>query len=306
MSLVTPAYNQGEFLEAAMRSVLEQDYPDLEYVVVDDGSTDDSLAVAQRVAADYPGRVRVLTQPNAGQALTLNRAWAATTGELLGYLSSDDVLLPGAIRQLVAALQARPQAVLVYADFWLIDPAGARLRVAVAPEFDRRAMLEDLVCAPGVGAIFRREVFDRTGGWDPERRQVPDFEFWLRAVECGDFTRLDACLSEYRIHEGSASYRRMPLARAEEIVAVVRKHWVRAATRSEVSPGLVRRSVARALALAGKNHAQSGRPWLALQRYGEAFRMRPGLLLEAATWRQVLVGFLRRAYFGRRVKDGIQ
>ncbi|MDR7334723.1 glycosyltransferase family 2 protein [Roseateles asaccharophilus] len=300
VSIVTPAYNQGEYLAAAMRSVLTQDYANLEYLVIDDGSSDDSLAVAQAVAAEFPDRVKVQTQANAGQAETLNRGWAVCQGEILGYLSSDDVLLPGAVSRLVASLQRRPDVSLVYADFWLIDPAGNRLRQVQAPEFDRRAMLENLVCAPGVGALFRREVFDATGGWDPRRRQVPDFEFWLRVAERGDFLRVPFCLSEYRIHEGSASYRVMPVARAEEIVAVIQGHW---AARPETPPALARRSVARAHGLSGKNHAQSGRPWQSLRHYLQAFSLRPGLLLELGMWRQIAVGFLRRAYFGRRVKE---
>lgn len=300
VSIVTPAYNQGEYLAAAMRSVLTQDYANLEYLVIDDGSSDNSLAVAQAVAAEFPGRVTVQTQANTGQAETLNRGWAACQGEILGYLSSDDVLLPGAISRLVASLQQRPDVSLVYADFWLIDPAGMRLRQVQAPEFDRRAMLENLVCAPGVGALFRREVFDATGGWDPRRRQVPDFEFWLRVAEGGDFLRVPACLSEYRIHEGSASYRVMPVARAEEIVSVIQGHW---AARPDTPPALAKRSVARAHGLSGKNHAQSGRPWQSLRHYLKAFSLRPGLLLELGMWRQIAVGFLRRAYFGRRVKE---
>jgi glycosyltransferase involved in cell wall biosynthesis len=299
VSIVTPAYNQGEYLAAAMRSVLTQDYPALEYLVIDDGSTDDSLAVAQAVAAEYPGKVRVITQANAGQAETLNRGWAACSGEILGYLSSDDVLLPGAVSRLVQALMDAPLAALVYADFWLIDPAGTRLRQVAAPPFDRQAMLENLVCAPGVGALFRRQVFDQTGGWDRRRRQVPDFEFWLRVAEYGDFMRVPACLSEYRIHEGSASFRVMPVERAEEILAVMSAYW---AQRPQAPAAMARRSLACAYGLAGKNHAQSGRPLASLRLYLKAFALRPGLLLELGMWRQMVVGFLRRSYFGRRVK----
>lgn len=300
VSIVTPAYNQGAYLRATMESVLAQEYPALEYIVIDDGSTDDSLAVARAVAAEHPGRVTVLTQANAGQAETLNRGWSACCGEILGYLSSDDILLPGAVHAMVQALQARPQLAVVYCDFWLIDPEGRRLRAVRAPEFDRCSMQEDLVCAPGVGALFRRGVFETTKGWDPRRRQVPDFEFWLRAAECGDFARVPLTLAEYRVHEGSASYRPMPLARAEEILAVVRAHW---AARPATPALLVRRSVARAHGLVGKNHAQSSRAWLALRHYLLAFRWRPGLIMEPAMWRQMAAGFLRRAYFGRRIKE---
>lgn len=299
VSLVTPAHNQGEYLRETMESVLAQDYPSLEYVVIDDGSEDDSLRIAREVAARHPGRVQVLSQPNAGQAAALNRTWGACHGEILGYLSSDDVLLPGAITALVAALQVHPAAAVAYGDYWLIDPAGERLRAVKTPDFSRRDMLEDLVCAPGVGALFRREVFDATGGWDVRRRQVPDFEFWLRAAEHGDFVRVPQTLAEYRVHEGSASLKIMPMGRADEIVEMVRAHW---AARPQAPVSQVQRSVARAYTLAAKNHAQSARAGLALRRYARAVTMRPGLVIEPSTWRQLLVGFVRRAYFGRRGK----
>lgn len=300
VSIVTPAYNQGAYLRATMESVLAQDYPALDYLVIDDGSSDDSLAIAKEVAAKHAGRVTVLAQANAGQAETLNRGWASCRGDILGYLSSDDLLLPGAIRTMVEAMQAQPGVAVAYCDFWLIDPAGVRLRAVTAPAFDRRAMLQDLVCAPGVGALFRRDVFDATGGWDANRRQVPDFEFWLRAAEHGDFMRVPQRLAEYRIHEGSASFRVMTTARAEEIVAVMASHWAARPTTPTLG---VKRSMARAHGLAAKNHAQSGRISFALRHYLRAFAMRPGLLLELAMWRQLVVGFMRRAYFGRRVRE---
>lgn len=298
VTLVTPAYNQGAYLRETMLSVLAQDHPNLEYIVIDDGSTDETWAVAQAVAAEHPGRVQVLTQPNAGQSATLNCAWSMAQGELLGYLSSDDRLEPTAVSGLVAALQAAPASAVAYGDFRIVDARGQVIRMARAPEFDRRALLEDLVCAPGVGALFRREVFERTGGWDVQRRQVPDFEFWLRASEVGDFVHHPVCVGDYRIHEGSASFKVMPPERADEILRVVQQHW---AQRPQAPATQVRRSTARALTLSGKNHAQSGRTGQALRRYAAALRLRPSLLLEPGLWRQMVVGFVRRWHFNRQM-----
>src|SRR2546427_3382564 len=92
LSIVTPSYNQAAFLEETIRSVLEQDYEPLEYVVVDDGSTDGSAEIAQR----YADRLTLVQQENAGQPAAINRGFARTSGELMGYLNSDDTLLPGA------------------------------------------------------------------------------------------------------------------------------------------------------------------------------------------------------------------
>lgn len=292
VSIVTPVYNQAEYLEATMRSVLGQDYVALEYIVIDDGSSDASLPVAQRVAAEFPERVTVLTQANSGQAATLNKGWGLARGEILAYLSSDDCLLPQAVSQMVAALQARPEASVAYCDFWLIDAAGHRLREAHTEDFSAERLCVDLVCQPGPGAFFRRQVFDRTGGWNPSLRQVPDFEFWLRAEQLGPFVRVPETLAEYRIHEGSASFRVMPVERAEEIIGVVRDFW---GTRVEQAGRT--RSEARAMSIAAKNHAQSGRVLAALNRFVQAMRRRPVQALELAMWRQLLVGFLRRLYF---------
>jgi glycosyltransferase involved in cell wall biosynthesis len=295
VSIVTPAYNQAEYLEAAMKSVLEQDYPALEYIVIDDGSHDDTLAVAQGVAAAYPGRVQVLRQDNAGQAATLNRGWAMARGSILAYLSSDDLLCPGAVRTMVEALVARPELGVAYCDYWLVDPGGHRVRPHRARDFDVLEMQVGLVCHPGPAAFFRREVFEIAGGWDERRRQVPDFEFWLRASRHYAFAHVPQRLAEYRIHEGSASFQAMSPERANEIVAVVEGFWQGQEGKTEACW-----SLARAFSISAKNHAQAGRPGDALSCVVRALRLHPALALDASLWRQVLAGFTRRLYYRAR------
>lgn len=292
VTLVTPVYNQAEFLAATIESVLAQDYPALEYLVIDDGSTDESLAVARRYEAANPGRLTVLTQANSGQAATLNRGWTLARGDVLAYLSSDDCLVPSAVTRMVQSLQAQPEAVVAYCDFWLIDAQGRRLRESRTEAFDARRLSVDLVCQPGPGAFFRREVFDRQGGWRADLRQVPDFEFWLRAAGQGSFIRVPQLLAEYRIHEGSASFRVMPEARAEEIVRVMQAYWAARPAQADAV-----RSMARAYSFAAKNHGQSGRVGAALKCLGQALRRRPALALDLGVWRQLLVGLLRRSWY---------
>jgi glycosyltransferase involved in cell wall biosynthesis len=292
VSIVTPAYNQSEYLAAAMKSVLEQDYPALEYIVIDDGSRDDTWDVATAQAAAYPGRVQVLRQDNAGQAATLNRGWAMSRGSILAYLSSDDLLCPGAVRTMVAALQARLDLGVAYCDCWLIDSNGHRIRPHLAEDFDVQAMQVGLVCHPGPAAFFRREVFETVGGWDVRRRQVPDFEFWLRASRRFAFARVPQPLAEYRIHEGSASFQVMSPERADEIVRVVEGFWLGHEASREA-----RRSLAQSCAIAAKNHQQSGRPLAALRRFAKALWLRPALAGEPQLWRMMLAGAVRRIYY---------
>lgn len=293
VSIVIPAYNQGEYLEAAIESVLAQRYPALECIVIDDGSSDDTWAIACLCAERHPSsRLQVLTQANAGQSAALNRGWALARGEILGYLSSDDAFCDGVVEAMVAALAAHPEAAVAYCDYWLIDAEGRRLRVHRSADFGRELMHVELVQPPGPGALFRRKVFERAGGWSTALCQVPDFDFWLRASDVGSFVRVPQCLAEYRIHDGSSSFRMMAPRRADEIIGVVDTFW-----RSRSGPGQ-RRARSNALTLSAKNHAQSGRVLTALSRFAHAVWLRPSLVLDVGMWRRLLAGFARRAYYG--------
>ena len=101
VSVITPVFNQECYVESSVMSVLEQDYPYIEYIVIDDGSTDNSLSLLKQIARRYPDRLTVLSQPNRGQASTLNRGWHLASGKYLSYLSSDDLLDKSALMRLV-------------------------------------------------------------------------------------------------------------------------------------------------------------------------------------------------------------
>src|SRR5882762_7034204 len=113
VSIVVPCYNQADYLEQAIKSVLSQDYPGIELIVLDDGSTDDTRAVL----ALYAGKFHYETHANIGQARTLNKGWGMSKGRFLSYLAADDFLLPGAVRTSVEKLIADPKIVLTYCDF---------------------------------------------------------------------------------------------------------------------------------------------------------------------------------------------
>jgi glycosyltransferase involved in cell wall biosynthesis len=281
VSIVTPTYNQAEFLAETIDSMLAQDYPNIEYLVLDDGSTDATPDVLHR----YDGRVRWERQANVGQSRTLNQGWARSHGEYIGYLSSDDLLLPHALSTLVEALEAHPQATVAYCDFDLIDASGVKVGVATSPDFDHRRMLEQLICPPGPGALFRRSVFDQTGGWNERLRKIPDFEFWLRAAQFGPFVRVPQVLAQYRVHNESGSIRPIPIDRSMEIVNTMREYWS-----GDSSPS-ARLSLASAHLKAAKSHAQSGRVLYALHQFWAAARCRPKTLVSISSWGKLLSGF---------------
>jgi len=202
VSVVIPAYNMAGLVAEAIDSVLAQDYPRVELIVIDDGSSDGSADVLAR----YAGRCRIESQPNAGQVRTLTRGWALATGDILGFLSADDVLRPGAVSRAVATLAARPEAVLTYCDFVTIDGRSREVRRIRTPEFDYAEMVCRFVCPPGPGAFFRRAAYEATGTWDDSLRVMLDYDYWVRLGLLGPFVRIPEVLAGYRVHEGSQTF----------------------------------------------------------------------------------------------------
>ncbi len=284
VSIVTPTYNQAEYLAETIDSVLAQDYPNIEYIVLDDGSTDSTSEVLRR----YGDRVRWERHDNIGQANTLNRGWKMAQGSLIGYLSSDDRLETNAISKLVTALIERPDAVVAYCDFNLIDAVGRCFRTVKTEDFNEVRLRVELVCQPGPGAMFRREVFDRTGGWAGHLRQVPDFEFWLRASKFGTFVRIPQVLAHYRIHDDSASFRYISSEQSVEVISVMTNYWD-----SQIGPA-VTHSLSTAHLIAAKNHAQSGRIWDSFREWATAIRLCPSVLAGTKSWSMLASGFMRR------------
>lgn len=290
VTIVTPVYNQEAFVAETVRSVLSQDYAAIEYIVIDDGSTDSSLQVLRGLEQEFPGRFQLISQANCGQAATLNRGWALATGDILAYLSSDDRLHPEAVSRMVSALLKNPGVAVAYCDFCLIDASGERMTDVQAEDYSEARLRKHLVCQPGPGAFFLRSVYEAVGGWDAGLRQVPDFEFWLRASRHAPFLRVPYPLAEYRVHDESASFRPMPQARADEIVRVVEHHLNSGQMRGHFAMGM-------ALAISAMNHAQSGRARLAFVRLLAALRTHPAVGLQMIVWRRVLSGFFRRSYY---------
>ena len=202
VSIVTPSYNQAAYLEDTIRSVLEQDYEPIEYVVVDDGSTDGSVEILRRYEDRLTAAIR---QQNAGQVAALNRGFARTHGELMGYLNSDDTLLPGAVARLAAELERDPQLLLVYGDALYTDEHGRRTGYLPSREFDVAAMVracDNHVVQPST--LWRREAWERFGPLNEDGWYFFDFEFFLRFPP-ERVKRIPEPLSTYRIHSAAKS-----------------------------------------------------------------------------------------------------
>ena len=205
VSIVVPTYERAGFVETAVISLLEQDYPALEVLAIDDGSRDETSTILARIAErSAPDRFRWWQQENAGQAMTINRGLEQASGELLGYLSSDDYLLPGAISRLVEAFAAHPDADVAYADQLVVDDSDHVTDTVELISMTFEQTLRSGLCPVGVGALVRRRLYERIGGWDPSHHFYPDYEWWLRAGDVG-FVRVAQPGGAWRIHGGSIS-----------------------------------------------------------------------------------------------------
>ncbi len=289
VSLVIPAYNHAGYLAAAVNSVLAQDYPKVELIVIDDGSTDDTAAVLAELGEGFYRK----TQANIGQSLTLTRGWSMAKGEVLGYLSADDLLEPGAVTSAVAALMTMPTIVATYCDFHLIDPESRRVRTVRLPEFSYEHMLTRVSCPIGPGAFFRRSVYLKSGPWSPQYRQMPDYDFWLRIGLHGRIFHLSQVLASFRLHEGSQTYSVTTPERAAEPIQIVT-----GVLNEPAAMGLDR--VLKNCALASANlvsaqlHLRAGRLRRAWQCIQQALRHSPKEVLSPRTMRKLANAAINR------------
>lgn len=201
VSIITPTYNRASLLPETIDSILDQGYPDLEYIVLDDGSADDTGMVLAR----YADRIRVERHDNMGETATVNKGFRLATGDIVCVVCSDDPLLPGAIQQVVDAFAANPDAVAVYPDWADIGPDSAFLREVRLPDYDIRSIFKTFSMGLGPGTFFRRSLLDQLGGRNPARVYCGDMEFWMLASMRGRLVHLPRILATHRTHPGSAS-----------------------------------------------------------------------------------------------------
>lgn len=294
VSIIIPAYNHANYLQQAIESVLRQDYPNVELIVLDDGSTDNTREVLQQ----YTGRFYWETQENIGQANTLNKGWKMAKGEILSYLSADDVLMPKAVRTSVRYLEANPDVVLTYCDFNLIDPNSHVIRPVRTPVFNYKDMLVKLACPPGPGAFFRRAAFDAAGLWDSSIKQMPDYDYWLRLGLQGPFLRIPEVLAGFRVHDASQTFAAADDRKAVEPVLILTRFF----EYPQLSPdltGLKNQALGNAHLISSQLHFRAGRYRLSCTYLMQAFSLYPRNFFTTRIFRLAFNAFFNR--LGQRI-----
>ena len=298
VSIVVPAYNHAAYLAEAVDSVLAQRYPNVELLVLDDGSDDGTVEVLER----YTGRCYWDSHPNMGQSATLNKGWAKASGSILGYLSADDALLPDAVGTLVARLAADPGAVLAYPDYELIDRRSRPVRRVRAADFDYRDMVVRFACPPGPGALFRRSALEAAGPWDRRRTMAPDYDFWLRLGLHGRFTRVPEVLARFRVHDGSLSFSADSERASEEYVAITTEYFRSGVVPAGLRPAR-REALSNAYLVAARSHLKSDRYARGLGSAWRALALHPRNLTPRA-FKLLATGLSQRLRLGGRRRGG--
>ncbi len=270
VSIITPSYNQAAYLGYTLRSVLGQDYPRVEYIVIDGGSTDGSVDVLRRYASRLAYWV---SEPDRGQADALRKGFARAQGAILAWLNSDDMYAPGAIAAAVRALQQHPDAGWVVGDDLSVDPAGRPFHHhRVGPWGLPRLMTFHMLPQPAV--FFRRALYEQVGGVDASFRFLMDHHLWLRMARvAGPPVYVPRVLAFARYHPQAKN-----LAQAagfgDEALRLARWLSTDPAYAAVFRPR--RRAVwAGAHRFAARYWLDGGHPWRALSHYLRAWAWHP-------------------------------
>ena len=196
VSIITPSYNQAKYLEQTITSVLTQDYPHIEYIVIDGASTDGSVEIIKK----YQDKLTYwVSEKDKGQAEAINKGFAKATGEIIAWLNSDDVYLAGTVLSAVKIFEENPDVVLVYGNMLAVDEHGKTFNTLKY----KQLALEDLLCFQIVGqpAVFmRRSALQKAGGLDPDFHFMLDHHLWIRIAQQGKILHVDQTWAAARYH----------------------------------------------------------------------------------------------------------
>ena len=269
VSIITPSFNQAAFLEQTMRSVLEQDYPRIEYMVVDGASTDHSVDIIRKYESKLAWWV---SEKDSGQADAINKGFARATGEVIAWLNSDDYYLAGTVSAAVKIFEEHPKVVLVYGNMLSVDEDGKTFNTLNY----KQLTLEDLLCFQIIGqpAVFmRRSALQATGGLDPTFHFMLDHYLWIRMAQQGKILHVDQTWSAARYHAEAKN-----IAKAAEFGRDAFRILDWANTQPELAPTLARvehRAHASAYRVDARYLLDGGKPTSALSAWMRALFIHP-------------------------------
>jgi len=232
ISIITPSLNQVSYIDETIRSVLLQHYPNIEYIVIDGGSTDGTLEVLK----NYSNSLTWVSGKDKGQADAINKGLTIATGDIIAYLNSDDIFLPGSLETVGSFFQDNPRTLWVTGGCDIIDEKGSKIRswVTLWKEFwlynqmldrlkGKKNMLKILNFISQPATFWRQSVVKKIGLFDPNLKFVMDYDYWMRLYQFGDPGIIRNRLAAFRIHTESKTGRQFR-ALSHESFQVVQKY----------------------------------------------------------------------------------
>lgn len=221
VSIVTASLNQGRFIETALMSVRNQDYPSIEHVVIDGESTDNTLAILKR----YSDKIRWISEPDKGQSDAINKGFGLARGEILAWLNADDYYVQGAIQTVADFMLRNRQYAMVYGDIQTVDQGGHLLKTYKRPDFDlKRLQRAGGTYIDSTATFFWRYVLDEVGFLDVSLHQCMDYDLYLRVGQRFDIGHIPRVLACLRVHSDSKTTKNpWRLHRREALM--VRQRW---------------------------------------------------------------------------------
>ncbi len=244
ISIVTPSYNQGRFLEATIQSVLQQNYPSLEYIIQDGGSSDNTREILERYRDHL---TYVESAPDRGQAHAINKGFARTTGEIMAWLNSDDILLPGTLWYVADFFRRHPEIDVIYGHRVIINEEGLEIGRWVLPPHDDQVLLwADFI--PQESLFWRRRIWEKIGAHLDESFQFAlDWDLLLRFQQAGArFYRVPRFLAAFRVHERQKTSQQIHEQGLQEMQRIRQRIHGRVVTQREIEQhirGYLRRSL---------------------------------------------------------------
>ena len=301
VSIITPSFNQAKYLEDTIQSVLDQDYANLEYIMVDGGSTDESVDIIRKYNDKLAWWV---SEKDSGQAEAINKGLSRATGEIVAWLNSDDTYLPGTISAAVRTFEENPDVVLVYGNMLAVDENSETINILRYDQLN----LEDLLCFQIIGqpaVFFRRDALEKAGYLDSTYHFLLDHHLWLRLALQGRILHVDQTWAAARYH-AEAKNRARAAEFGHEAFRIL--DWARQ-TQPQLAPVLAkvgRRAQASAHRFDARYLLDGNQPWPALKAWMRALRIHPPTalarlnILVSALLHLSGLGRLREMYLQRR------
>jgi glycosyltransferase involved in cell wall biosynthesis len=202
VSIITPSFNQGRFIEATIQSVLAQDYANIEYIIVDGGSKDDSVDIIKKYERHLTWWV---SEKDKGHADALNKGFSRATGDILAWLNSDDLYYPYTVSEATAILRERPEVGMVYGDANLIDSSGEFAGKFAARQTDYRRLLRGSVHIPQATTFYRASTWRSAGLFDLSLFFAFDYEMWVRFSKMSQLLYVPRLWADFRMHDEGKS-----------------------------------------------------------------------------------------------------